>query len=519
MTRDSKTRTAMISLDSVEVDLVRSGIAEGWLPNFAAHLRNGRGVLLQTDPTFIGASRATLITAAGPIAHQLFFDKQLVPGSYSIVHVEPDRSPLPPVWRYVSDDGLTSTIVSVYSAPVLDSFRGTQVIGWGNMDPYSVKFNKPQFHPPEIGARLEREVPGRRSGFLKKLPTTEKELDRYIESTLRGISQQAAALSFLMRETSWNLFWGSIAEPHEAGHLLWHLEDPSSESARIARGHRHMGFIRRMYRTVDAALGAIVRQAPSDVDVFFVTPDGMHPNSHRVALAPSVLEKAGWLVRGGSHVRSRGDLVILKASGVARALVPKVVQRGIAELIPGIRERIEVTAQLADVDWGATAAFVLPNDGTSFIRFNLIGREPHGIVEPGAGYEKLSEAMTNVFMSLRDADSDEPLVERVVRADSILGGEVYGSFPDLIVFWTDPVTKKVTSNLIGSFVQDIEDVRSGDHTPRGFMIGSGPSIAAGGSQELDGHIHATEQVGPTVLRRLGLAVPAHLEADPISSLL
>ncbi len=46
------------------------------------------------------------------------------------------------------------------------------------------------------------------------------------------------------------------------------------------------------------------------------------------------------------------------------------------------------------VDWARSRAFAEPDLSTAFIRLNVRGREPAGIVEPGEEYEQLLAEIT-----------------------------------------------------------------------------------------------------------------------------
>ena len=66
---------------------------------------------------------------------------------------------------------------------------------------------------------------------------------------------------------------------------------------------------------------------------------------------------------------------------------------------------------LAGTDWERTVGFPLPSDGSGLIRINLAGREPGGIVEPGAAYDTVCADIRQALVELRHADTDEPVVE------------------------------------------------------------------------------------------------------------
>ena len=48
---------------------------------------------------------------------------------------------------------------------------------------------------------------------------------------------------------------------------------------------------------------------------------------------------------------------------------------------------------LAHIDWARTRAFSLPSDMTAYVRVNLKGREPEGVVAAGHEYEALCDEL------------------------------------------------------------------------------------------------------------------------------
>ena len=170
------------------------------------------------------------------------------------------RAPSPaPFWRYISDAGLRSTVVSVYSAAPLPSFRGTQVQGWGSIDPYFAKFAEASFDPPEVEQLLRRAVGRRQALYRVNPPRTDSQVRGYRDRLLKSVEEQTRGLEALIDETEWDFFFGSFAEPHQAGHLLWHLTDPEHPDYDPNASPDLHDALFAIYRAVDAGLGRLIR--------------------------------------------------------------------------------------------------------------------------------------------------------------------------------------------------------------------------------------------------------------------
>jgi predicted AlkP superfamily phosphohydrolase/phosphomutase len=167
---------------------------------------------------------------------------------------------------------------------------------------------------------------------------------------------------------------------------------------------------------------------------------------------------------------------------------------------------------LAHLDWQRTRAFSLPSDMTAYLRINLKGREPEGIVTAGREYEAVCDELTDAFGSLTHAGSGAPAVERVVRVDRQLGRPAEGSLPDLCVVWAD--TETLSRLRLGdqhTVDAPAGDVRTGQHRHVGFLIGAGPGIDADREESSANLL----DLAPTALALLGVEAPPALPGQPI----
>ncbi len=508
---------AFLGFDAAELELVREGVDGGWLPTVERFVTDGRCVLLEPVPSQAHNTAWMSMTTGTDVGdHQVLCDRQLEPGTYRLVDVPAGAGRRPPFWRYLSDAGVPSTIASVYGAALLDSFRGTQVLGWGSADPQWGKFGKVAIDPPEMQGWLRRAAGGRPElSYVEQAPRTPAECRRYRDRLLRSVRAQELTLRALLERTDWRFFFGSFGEAHQAGHLLWHLEDRSHPLHDPSASEDLRDSLRAVYRAVDSSLGRIVETLPRDCRTFLVTPHGMGPNWVDDP-AGTVLAAGGWLRRlpSGAGPGRRGR-ALGTAWSVARRLVPTRVRIAARMRLP--RDRLLAGLAFADVDWSATRAFAVPSDFTSSVRVNLAGREPHGIVRPGADYDRLLDELGRAFLGLRLGGSGRPAVSAAVRFDRLLGRPVDGPLPDLLVVWanTGERIRGLRSEELGAVELPFRDPRTGQHRQTGFIVGMGPGIARSSSRRLDGPVAGLLDVAPTALALLGVDRPATLPGRPI----
>jgi predicted AlkP superfamily phosphohydrolase/phosphomutase len=505
-------RVLLITIEAMDIALVRQGVAEGWLPAIAGLLEEGAGVRLVHGPDLLPGSGWTTAYTGRPVQdHLLMFHYQLEPGTTRIEEVGGDRTRVPVFWQLASEAGLRSTVVSAHGGPVIEPFYGTQVL-WGTGDPFAVKLG-PWSDPPEVLSWLDDACPGRRFGFLDRLPRTASEYRSYLDQSCRAIRAQGKGLALLMERTEWDFFLGNIYETHEAGHLLWHLQDGSA-----ADGLREP--VRRVYQEADAALGQLLDRREGDVRTFLMTSTGMTSHRSTFRATRSLLLQGGWMALADG-VAAGDDRWLQWASRIRPALhklTPLALRQALSKLAPATRDRLLTAGPLLGVDWSATSAFPLPNDTHSAIRFNVTGREPEGVVEPGRGYARLAAEIAAVADELVDADSGLPAAREIYRMDQHLGIQVGDVLPDLVVEWEPRAIAALDGSRTGHITVP-PDPRTGDHRPEGFLIGSGPGVTHRPGA-LDG-AQASHLVdfAPTMLAALGLPVPPELRGRPISAVL
>jgi predicted AlkP superfamily phosphohydrolase/phosphomutase len=507
-------RVLVISIEAMEISVVRRGVAEGWLPAIAGLLEEGVGVRLTHGPDLLPGSAWPTVHTGRPVQdHLLMFHYQLAPGTNRIEDVQGDHARAPCFWQFLSEAGVRSTIAGAHGGPRLREFDGTQVF-WGSGDPYSVALG-PWSNPPEVLRWLDDAIPGRRFGFLDRLPRTAAEYRGYVETTCRSIRAQGEGLALLMERTDWDLFYGNIYETHEAGHLLWHFHEGSGD----APDGLHEP-LRRVYQAADAALGHILERRDGDVRTYLMTSSGMTRHHATFRATRSLLLQGGWMALAGAGAPS-DDRLLRWVSAIRPALhrlTPLALRRAMASLAPGTRDRLNTAGPLLGVDWPATTAFPLPNDTTSAIRFNVNGREPEGVVEPGDAYARLATDITAAVGGLGDANSGLPAARAVYRMEHHLGIPIGDVLPDLVVEW-EPRTMAALDGPRTGHVTVPHDPRTGDHRPEGFLVGAGPGLAHRPGA-LDGRAaFDLLDITPTMLAAMGVPLPPELPGRPISDVL
>ena len=157
--------------------------------------------------------------------------------------------------------------------------------------------------------------------------------------------------------------------------------------------------------------------------------------------------------------------------------------------------------------WPTMKAFAMHSASTGYIRFNLQGREPQGIIPPGQ-YDRLCDELTEHLMELIEPRTGKPAVTKVhKRRDFHTGPLAEHIMPDLFVEWADVSIEAVHSPRFGD-IGPIRMERTGTHRPRGIFFVKGAGLPSDGEQLEDTH---GRNLTPTLLSLMEEPIPEKMQ--------
>jgi predicted AlkP superfamily phosphohydrolase/phosphomutase len=492
MTLDHR-KLLLIGLDAADASLVERWMKDGTLPALRALRDGGTWGRLSTSARYLtGSPWPTFYTGRPPSDHGIYHDFQWRQEELGFAAPATDWLPVRPFWREIDGD-VTSVVHDVPMTPGTRPFSGVEVTGWGSHD----KLVAPQSHPPELLAEVVRrfgESPIRTDEYGRASLAHLREL----HAELINLTQRSTELSRWLLDRPWNLGIVVFGALHRGGHRFW---DRTSLDGELPAAHAAWfdGALRELYRAADRTVGELVAAAPGAA-VFVFALHGMTVNTARVDLLDDMLAR---VLHGPATGRPKRGL--LRRMGEA---LPLSVRRALTNAVPGpIKNRIMTRWTTGGVNWEQTPAFTLRADLNGYVRLNIRGREPRGIVAPSDA-RALCDRLAEGLMSFRDAETGEPVIEEIRRADQAFpSGERDHRLPDLIVRWSDssgaphaalssPAFGRVERSTPGR----IPNGRSGNHTPYGFLLARGPGIPAGAQLEAGADIL---DLAPTAVHRVG----------------
>lgn len=262
--------------------------------------------------------------------------------------------------------------------------------------------------------------------------------------------------------------------------------------------------IRETFEVIDRELASLLALLPSEANVILYCLYGQEDNYPPCTLSEEFCRKLGYHV---ARPPAPGSFRLLD---LARRFIPQSIRLRISRRLPaGMQENLLASQLLRGTDWSRTRAFAIPSLYTGFIRVNLRGREPQGIVSSGQEYQRLLDDLESDLRQLQDPVDGQPAVRHVHRSTALFGEEPPWSLPDLFVEW------KPSAHLMERILHSRGELRQprpsycseSQESLQGLLIAAGPSIRRQGFQ---GQISVLD-VAPTCLRLLGRPVPSSMK--------
>jgi len=456
----SQSRLVLIGLDAAD----RGFIARhpGLMPNVSRILADGDVGDLAAE-ALPGAVWPSFCTGSRPPDHGIYHHMQWDPGRMSIRRMSGDWLPSRPFWRDLGERGVRVTAFDVPFVFPGASRDVLEVMNWGTHDNIADYWANDE----AIGRRIRREFGLSPMGFEITVDKTRAQLEGYRDGMIAGATAKGRLATWLMRERPWDVFITTFGETHRGGHTLWPYADAGDDDPTPPRA------LEQVYRAVDDAVGAIVREAGEEADVVLFALHGMGPNSSQSHLTSTFMRRAVARFNGEPLPADAGDV-----PGIFRTLrrvLPGQLQLAVAHAVPrSVRDRVVAREIGGGYVWRETLGFCMHGDLAGYLRLNLAGRERDGILT-----DERAAALRTFLRSELEAltiDGGRSPVHRVSFPAQDWAGARSHLLPDVLVEW-DPDLSPVDaihSPTLGTIRTRMATGRGGNHLFNGFYAHRGP---------------------------------------------
>jgi predicted AlkP superfamily phosphohydrolase/phosphomutase len=523
----NKNRLLFIGLDAGDAQLIEQWCMEGRLPNISRMKSQGTWARMRTTAEIFHVSAwPSIFTGTPPDKHGLYHAYVMRPGHQGLLRPRPDQSSFPFLWQLLSDRGQRSVVIDAFLTCPLRNFNGVQIVDWGSWS----WFWEPTMIPGSLKQEVRRKFGAYPSDDHSKVgmaPVTD--IGAFRRRLLAAVEKKTQVVKWLIQREEWALFLVVFGESHPAGHYFWHLYDASyiTHPKEDPEGLRDA--LRDIYVALDRAIGELLRSVDSRTTVWLVSGDGMAANYSGSHLLADVLTRMGALtIKGSPAEQSKtGD----KRASAARAdllstlrnMIPEHLRIAVSRMLLSreMQEQLSLRWKTAGIAWPQTRAFVIENANEGYIRINLKGREPEGIVSPGDEYANLCEEIYRTAKTMMNPATGKPAALAVYKTDDICNGPCRSHMPDVVIVWN--LDAKVTTELLMDQyglvrVKDpgcaVAPYYTGNHWPNAFAAAVGPEVPEG--LTLEGR--SILDLAPTILARFGIEPPEYMDGKVLHEL-
>jgi len=498
-------RLMILGLDGASWRLTQKMVADGRMPNLGRFLAEGAcGPLYSTVPDVSPTAWASFMSGKNPGQHGVYGFGMKVPGSYFL---EPfssrGRIPVQSLWGLLSAKGKRVAVINVPMTYPPEPVNGIMISGFGTPDETSNRF----VHPPEVMDELRQKI----GPYILDVHWNQYEskgIPALLEANRQMTQRRTEYGLHILKQEAWELFMLAYVSTDRLQHCLWQYLEPLQPLSPEQQATRKM--VLDYYDFLDDCLGQLMAASP-DSDVMIMSDHGFGHCTAGMHLNTWLAEQGylTWNLANDKRNRLKPLIAIAKALGLNRKNFGKIAKTlGMDEF----RYLEKASHRSNNMDWTKTRAFSYTPSG---IYLNLKGRERNGTVEPGAEAERLMDEIKERLENVRDPQTGQRIIQRVVRGHEAYSGSRVNLGPDLLIKDSDPryaidFNLQRTPEVFGR-----SSWRTGNHEPEGLVLAYGPNVAP------RRRIQRADLIDlcPTALHMLGEPVPDDVDGRVITEML
>jgi predicted AlkP superfamily phosphohydrolase/phosphomutase len=488
----SQTKVLIIGLDGGSFSYLERFIGQDLLPNLERLLAAScRADLATTIPPITPVAWPAFYTGTHPTKHGAFAWYKVVDGRRVPVTAR-DISGIK-LWNYVERfEGHTAIVNGVPLTYPPDPVKGCLISAW----------DRPVDADDYVSPVSMREAVRERFGEIRpRLPANErKDFERYKRLAFQTEDQRTDVTVWLMQELPWTLCVHVFALTDQLNHE--HVTQDWAD-------------VRDAYVNADGQVGKLLSQVDANTYVMLMSDHGSR-RYRKVFYLNQWLKRNGYLAwpeclprsfvraKGARFAQNRLHLDTGPAAWLGRlaarlwSVLPADLQ---ASLSARVRSRLDPQG-IESLDFEATGAYSTSRYGDIYLQ---------------AGDSALQARLTADLMSIRDPETGEPVLARVIdMAEHYAPAYVEQGAPNLCLEFSASDVQSYPNLDAGGRVWEVyADEIGGDHDPLGILTLSGPGVAEGETRPKPAHI---VDLYATVCTLLGLPIPDWVDGALVSGL-
>ncbi|PSF39212.1 hypothetical protein C7H19_00010 [Aphanothece hegewaldii CCALA 016] len=495
----------ILGLDAGTPEFIEKWVQEGYLPNIAAIMKRGcwgrtTGIdLLNEDGVW-----TRMFSGIPQSQHEFYYFRQLKLGTYDLYPVSEIEKSDYVFWSLLQKQHKKVALIDVPEMSILPNLNGIQLANWAvHNSHYIPSASQPSNLLPEI-----RQVFGQAMNITENFISSFAKDRQIYHRLLERVEKKGRLCRYLLAKDKFDLAIIVFGECHTGGHQLWKYRPEAQGDEKVTDQSELTHSIRDIYQAIDRQIGLLLQQLPDHINLVVVSSVGIKDQYPTGGLIEDFCRKLGYQVSREPNSKPASLLSLV------RQLTPEAWRVALSRYFPReTRERLLAEQFLSSTNWSKTRAFAIPSAYMSFLRVNLQGREPQGIVKVGTEYETVLQQLEEDLRQLIDPRSGQAAVKEIYRADHLFGPERHQGLPDLFVSWQPfPYFMDCVLHPKIELTQKKPDFfRGSDHSQQGFFAAAGPSIQQQGTI---GEISLLD-LAPTFLELLQQPIPEWMSGQPI----
>jgi predicted AlkP superfamily phosphohydrolase/phosphomutase len=293
--------------------------------------------------------------------------------------------------------------------------------------------------------------------------------DEYLRQARLVLEERLALFDYALDDYDDGLLFFYFSSSDLQSHMFWWDSDEPHPTRNEAEVKKYFGHIHRLYRRLDQVIGDL------------------------------------W-----DRYGSRATILVLSDHGFANFGRQFNLNSWLRDL--GYLGPAPCTSIRHDVDWSITTAYGL---GINGLYLNLKGREPEGIVEPGAEAEEKLAELKERLEAVTDVNG-RPVIRNAYRASEVYAGSATALAPDLIIGYRRGYRaswETCLGDLEPEYLSDNELAWSADHCADALEV---PGVLFS-SRPFRARSPALIDLAPSLLAEFGLPVPSVMTGRSIFS--
>ena len=447
-------------LDAADINYCEKFISMGLMPNLEKFKNKSIFSTIKDKDSIVELGTYNVVFTGKTREEIGYYEfRQLIPGSYEITHdVEGGDFEGEQFWEKLKNTDKKVCILDVFDAKLVNDLKGVQVANWS--------INNMKRPTQTIPASLINEFPDLKTQLLfnQIAPATEDESLDLLNKLLYRLEKKVEVYTQIIQRDNYHFIAIGFGELHCAGHQFFDYLDVKFENSQNEKYAKLSKAMETVFAKFDECLGQLLQLFPSEYNKIIMSQTGnfgVFPIEH-------FNEQLCKKLNLQTEVSTQSFFTKIKQ------LIPLETRIKLSRYIFNKTQRDKILSKqfASNTDWANTKAFTIPSMFHTFIRINLEGREPNGIVK-ASDYDIIVDEICNKLKFFTDKKSGKPVYDKIIKSKGTYCDSIPFKLPDIIaslngfdyfleeINYKKEFTIKQTQNVF---------FRSNEHTGLGFIM-------------------------------------------------